>query len=158
MLGATVSYAIAGTFIRRNLHDIGGIELATGQLTAGALILLPIALLTGAPGVPSDDGIAALVAVAVLSTALAWPLYFRVMSHTSPTAASTVTFIVPAFGMVWGALALGEPIGIGLVAGFGLVVVSLVLVLGLPIPSPASLRGRVSAAITRAASARPTPA
>ena len=68
--------------------------------------------------------------------------YFRVLSHTTPMAASSVTFVIPAFGMLWGALALGEPVGIGLVAGFGLVSVSLVLVLGLPLPSVSALRTR----------------
>ncbi len=158
VLGAAVSYAVGGTFIRRSLHGIGGIELATGQLTAGAVILLPIAFLSGPPGTPAGDGIAALVAVALLSTALAWPMYFRVLAHTTPTTASTVTFLVPAFGMVWGALVLGEPIGLGMVAGFALVVVSLVLVLGVPIPPLASVRARAASAIGAARAARPWPA
>jgi drug/metabolite transporter (DMT)-like permease len=57
----------------------------------------------------------------------------RVPAHTTPTAASTVTFIVPAFGTAWGALILGEPIGPELIVGAGMIFVSLVLVLGLPI-------------------------
>jgi drug/metabolite transporter (DMT)-like permease len=158
VLGATLSYAVAGTYIRRSLHDVPGVELATGQLAIGALVLLPVALLSGPPGVPSVDGVAALVAAAVVSTALAWPLYFRVLSHTTPMAASTVTFIVPAFGMLWGALALSEPIGPGLVAGFGLVIVSLFLVLGLPFPSIASTRARLATAFGRGVVATPTPA
>lgn len=134
-LGAPLSYAVAGNFVRRHLGDVGGLEMATGQLATGALVLLPIAALTGPPRVPSIDGVMALGAVAVLSTALAWPLFFRMMSHTTPMAATTVTFIIPAFGMLWGAIVLGEPIGPELLAGFALVAVSLVLVLGLPLPS-----------------------
>lgn len=134
-LGASASYAVAGTYVRRALPDLGGVELATGQLVSGALLLLPFAVATGAPGVPSTGGAAALVAVALISTALAWPVYFRVLSHTTPTAASTVTFIVPGFGITWGALVLGEPIGIGLVGGFALILVSLVLVLRIPVRS-----------------------
>lgn len=130
-LGTALSYAFAGTFVRRRLHDVGGTELATAQLVSGAILLLPIALLSGPPGVPSGAGAASVLAIATLSTALAWPLFFRVLSRTTPTAASTVTFIVPAFGIAWGALALGEPIGPELVLGFGLIMVSLVLVLGL---------------------------
>lgn len=145
-LVAPMSYAVAGNFIRRSLPDVAGIDLAVGQLTFGALALLPVAILTGPPGTPSLDGVLALGAVAVFSTALAWPLYFRVMSHTTPMAASTVTFIVPAFGIAWGALVLGEPVGLDLVAGFGLVIVSLVLVLGLPVPSLAAARARTAQA------------
>jgi drug/metabolite transporter (DMT)-like permease len=44
-----------------------------------------------------------------------------------------VTFVVPAFAIAWGSIVLGEPVGIGLLAGFGLVIVSLVLVLGIRI-------------------------
>jgi drug/metabolite transporter (DMT)-like permease len=134
-LGAAFSYAVAGTFVRRRLPDVGGVELATGQLVSASIVLLPVAILSGAPGTPSPTGLAALVGVALVSTALAWPVFFRVLSHTTPTAASTVTFIVPAFGIVWGALALGEPVGPELVAGAGLILVSLVLVLGLPVGS-----------------------
>ena len=136
VLGAAFSYALAGTFVRSRLSDVSGMELATGQLTMGALVLLPFAVLGGAPGSAGPDGMVALVGVAVLSTALAWPVFFRVLQHTTPTAASTVTFIVPAFGIAWGAIFLAEPVGPNLVAGFGLVLVSLALVLNLPVPTP----------------------
>lgn len=140
-LAAAVSYAFAGTFVRRRLHGVGGLELATGQLTFGALVLLPFAIASGAPGVPSAAGVASLLGVGVVSTALAWPIFFRVLSRTTPTAASTVTFIVPAFAIAWGGLILGEPVGIELIAGFSLILVSLVLVLGLR-PSLPSLAAR----------------
>lgn len=130
-LGAPASYAVAGTYVRARLHGVGGLELATGMVSAGALVALPVALLSGAPGTPSVARAASLIAVGTVSTALAWPVFFRVLSHTTPTAASTVTFIVPAFAILWGALVLAEPVGPELVAGFGLVLVSLVLVLGL---------------------------
>ena len=130
-LGAPASYAVAGTLARKHLAGVGSLELATGMLVAGALVALPVAILTGAPGVPSLDGVAALVAVGTLSTALAWPVFFRVLSHTTPTAASTVTFIVPAFAIAWGAMVLGEAVGPELLVGFSLVLVSLVLVLGI---------------------------
>ena len=107
-LGAALSYAFAGTFVRRRLHGVAGIEIATGQLVSASIILLPFAALSGAPGVPSVGGAASLVGVAVISTALAWPLYFRVLGRTTATAASTVTFIVPAFAILWGAIALGR--------------------------------------------------
>jgi drug/metabolite transporter (DMT)-like permease len=145
-LGATVSYAVAGVWVRRRLPDVRGVDLAVGQLTSGALVLLPFAVLSGPPGPVALDGAVALIGVATVSTALAWPIFFRVAQRTTPTAASTVTFIVPAFGIAWGALFLSEPVGLELVAGFALVVVSLVLVLHLPIPSLARVRGSLAAA------------
>jgi drug/metabolite transporter (DMT)-like permease len=130
-LGAPLSYAIAGNFVRARLSDLDPTELATGMVTAGAVVALPVALLSGPPGAPDVDGLVSLVAVGVLSTALAWPIFFRVLRRTTPTAASTVTFIVPAFALTWGSFFLGEPVGVGLVVGFGLILVSLLLVLGI---------------------------
>ena len=140
-LAAALSYAIAGTLVKRTLPDVAGMELATGQLALGAIVLLPFAIASGGPGMPSLGGAASLLVLGVVSTALAWPVFFRVMSRTTPTVASTVTFIVPAFAILWGGLVLAEPVGPGLVAGFGLVLVSLVLIVGLRLPLPA-LPGR----------------
>jgi drug/metabolite transporter (DMT)-like permease len=130
-LGAPASYAVAGNFVRARLADVEPVELATGMLTGGALVAFPVALLSGVPGTPSLDGAISLVAVGILSTAIAWPIFFRVLRRTTPTAASTVTFIVPAFALTWGSILLAEPVGIGLVVGFALILVSLMLVLGI---------------------------
>jgi drug/metabolite transporter (DMT)-like permease len=112
-------------------------ELATGMLTSGALLALPVALLTGAPHAPAIDGVISLLGVGILSTAIAWPIFFRVLRRTTPTAASTVTFIVPAFALTWGSILYAEPVTAGLLLGFGLILVSLVLVLGIvAVPRP----------------------
>jgi drug/metabolite transporter (DMT)-like permease len=92
------------------------------------------------------DGVISLIGVGVLSTALAWPIFFRVLRRTTPTAASTVTFIVPAFALVWGSIVLAEPVGVGLLVGFGLILVSLMLVLGiLPQVRPLSVARQAAA-------------
>jgi drug/metabolite transporter (DMT)-like permease len=130
-LGAPLSYAVAGNLVRARMADVPPTELATGMLTVGAAVALPVAILSGAPGVPQIDGIVSLVGVGVLSTALAWPVFFRVLRRTTPTAASTVTFIVPAFALTWSAILLAEPVGVSLLIGFGMILVSLVLVLGI---------------------------
>ena len=130
-LGAPLSYAVAGNFVRARLADMPPRELATGMVTAGALVALPFAVLSGPPGAVGLDGAISLLAVGTLSTAIAWPIFFGVLRRTSPTAASTVTFIVPAFAIAWGSLVLAEPVGVGLVVGFGLILVSLMLVLGI---------------------------
>ncbi|MFL5642482.1 MAG: EamA family transporter, partial [Chloroflexota bacterium] len=77
-----------------------------------------------------------------LSTAVAWPIFFRVLRRTTPTAASTATFIVPAFALMWGSLVLAEPIGAGLLLGFALILASLMLVLGIlpPLRLPWTIR------------------
>ena len=130
---AALSYAIAGTYVRRSTQGIPPVDLAAGQLLAGATVLLPVALLTGAPRMPALDGAVSLVLIAIVSTAIAWPVFFRVSERTNATTASTATFIVPMFGLLWGGLLLGESIGPELLGGFALTIVSLVLVLPVPV-------------------------
>jgi drug/metabolite transporter (DMT)-like permease len=152
-LGAAFSYAVAGTYVRRRLGDVAPLDLATGQLVAAAVILLPLALATGVPAAPSPAAISSIVAMGIVSTAIAWPVYFRIAARTSATAASSSTFVVPMFGIFWGGLVLGEPIGIELLAGFGLVIASLVLVLRLPVPRPMGVLPRLGGLASRSAAA-----
>jgi drug/metabolite transporter (DMT)-like permease len=133
-LAASFSYAIAGTFVRRRLGEVPPLDLATGQLLAAAGLLLPVAAVSGPLVMPSPAAIGSLVTMAIISTAIAWPAFFRISRRSGATAASSATFIVPLFGMLWGGLVLGESIGPELVGGFALVAVSLVLVIQLPIP------------------------
>jgi drug/metabolite transporter (DMT)-like permease len=130
-LGAPASYAIAGNYVRARMHDVEPLDLATGMVVAGALVALPVAIVSGPPRLPDLEGAVSLLAVGTLSTAFAWPVFFRVLRHTTPTAASTVTFIVPAFALSWASIVLAEPVGLNLVLGFALIMVSLVLVLGI---------------------------
>jgi drug/metabolite transporter (DMT)-like permease len=149
-LGAPASYAIAGHYVRARMSSVPPLELATGTVVAGTIVALPLALLSGAPRMPGLDGAISLLAVGILSTALAWPVFFRVLRRTTPIAASTATFIVPAFALAWGSILLAEPVGAGLIAGFALILVSLTLVLGIV---PASLPPVLARHATRAASA-----
>ena len=151
-LGAPASYAIAGNYVRARMQGIEPLELATGVLAAGTVLALPVALLTGVPGTPSLDGVASLLAVGTVSTALAWPIFFRVLGRTTPTAASTVTFIVPAFALTWGSIVLAEPVGFSLLVGFGLILVSLALVLGIVPAGRPPIRRRAVAAVRGTAS------
>jgi drug/metabolite transporter (DMT)-like permease len=149
-LGAPASYALAGNYVRTRMRGIEPLELATGVVASGALLALPVAIVTGPPGAPGIDAIVSLIAVGTLSTAFAWPVFFRVLRRTTATAASTVTFIVPAFALAWGSIALAEPVGPELVIGFGLIFVSLCLVLGItPALGRPSAR-RLTEALSRA--------
>jgi drug/metabolite transporter (DMT)-like permease len=148
-LGAALSYAVAGTFVRRRMGDVAPLDLATGQLVAAALILLPFSIATGIPAVPSPAAAGSIVLMAIVSTAIAWPVFFRISRRTSATAASSSTFVVPMFGILWGGLVLGEPVGPELLVGFGLVLISLVLVLRLPVPRPAAMRLGVGRVVAR---------
>jgi drug/metabolite transporter (DMT)-like permease len=138
---AVTGYALGFTYARRRLPHLDPLTISLGQLLGAAIILAPGAVLTRPSMSPSLDAMAAMVALAVFSTALAWPLLFRLVAAIGPTASSTVTFLAPAFGIGWGAIVLGEPLGLSLLFGAGLILGSVALVVGL---RPSS---RVAAAV-----------
>lgn len=111
-LAAALSYAFAGVFGRR-FRRMGVPPLATaaGQVTASTLMLLPLALLVDRPWtlpVPGWEGWGALVGIGLLSTALAYVLYFRILAAAGATNLLLVTFLIPVSAILLGALVLGE--------------------------------------------------
>ena len=96
---------------------------------------MPLGTLDRSPPPFFRQGPSALTKLA-LCTALAYILYFRLMSRVGPTNAVSVTFLIPLFAMLWGALFLGESITAQMVLGGGIVLVGIALALGLVGPKP----------------------
>ncbi|WP_117192482.1 DMT family transporter [Rhizobium terrae] len=125
---AAVSYGIASIFGKR-FRDLAAPVSATGQLTASTLMMLPVSLMADQPWmlpVPSTNAVLAILALALLSTAFAYLLYFRILAVAGATNASLVTLVVPPSAILLGAVFLGERLEatdmIGmLLIGFGLV-------------------------------------
>ncbi|MBB4291337.1 drug/metabolite transporter (DMT)-like permease [Rhizobium leguminosarum] len=126
---AAISYGFAATYGKR-FRNVPAPVTAAGQLTASSLIALPLSLLSDRPwklAAPSLDVLLAILALALLSTAFGYILYFRIMAAAGATNASLVTLLVPPSAILLGALflgerlALGEFIGMALI-GFGLVI------------------------------------
>src|SRR5690606_10391496 len=127
---ASFSYAGSGVYVRRSLAGIPAGTLALGQ-QLGAAAWLAIPALLFLPEVrPSSAALVAMAALAALSTALAFVLFFRMIERVGPTQTQSVTYITPAFGMLWGSLFLDEPITRGMLGGFGLVLIGMLLVNG----------------------------
>ena len=143
---ATIGYALGFTYARRRLPGVNPLTISLGQLLGASVVLAPGALLTMPTSAPGMDVLAAIVALATFSTALAWPLLFRLMAAIGTTASSTVTFLAPAFGIAWGALILSEPVGLSLGVGAALILASVALVVGFKLPI--RLRGFVDAVWT----------
>ncbi len=136
-VGATFGYAIGLTYSRRRFAGQPPLIVAFGQLVGATAILAPGALLTLPSSDPSADALGAVLALGLVCTAIAWPILFRLVATIGPTASSTVTFIVPFFGVAWGALFLAEPVAPGTLVGAALVLVSIALVLDLRLPGRA---------------------
>lgn len=111
-LGATLSYALAGVYGRRfKRMGIPPAAVSTGQLTAAALVMLPLVLLFEEPSrafAAPAEAWAALVALALFCTSFAYILYFRLIASAGATNALLVTFLIPATAILLGSLFLGE--------------------------------------------------
>jgi len=126
-LGATACYAFAGVLGRR-LQAMPPVPLAAGQLTATSLLSLPAALLIEKPwtlALPGWPTLGAVLALALLSTALGYVLFFRLLSSAGAVNASLVSFLVPVTALLMAGTVLGEPLGWGAFAGLGLIFVGL---------------------------------
>jgi drug/metabolite transporter (DMT)-like permease len=128
---AALCYALGGVYAKRTFPGVPPLAMGIGQQAAAAVILLPIAAasLPGEP--PSLAVVLSVLGLALLSTAVAYLLYFRLMASVGPTKTLTVTFLVPVFGVLFGVLLLGDPVGIGTLAGMGIILSSVALVTGI---------------------------
>ena len=121
-LAATFCYASGGVWLKRCGGGLSPYAVAAwSQLLAG-LMLLPLAATLPLPGPIDAAVIANLLALALVCSAVAYLLYYRLIRDVGPTRAMTVTLLMPAFGMAWGALFLGEAITGPMLAGAALIV------------------------------------
>lgn len=127
-LVATASYAMAGVWTKKRLAGVPTTTLALGQQVGAAAWLLIPALVQGRTAQPTGAAVSAVVTLALLCTALAYPLYFHLVKSVGPTKTTTVTYLIPLFGTTWGALFLHEPVTRGMLAGLTLILGSVLLV------------------------------
>jgi drug/metabolite transporter (DMT)-like permease len=114
---ATTCYGFAGFLAHRWLDEQGGLDprLATlGSMLGATLLLLPLFGYSAISHPPASWGGASvwlsLLGLGLGCTAFAYILYFRLLSDIGPLKSMTVTFMIPPFGVLWGALFLGEPL------------------------------------------------
>ena len=132
VIGAGISYAFASIYSKR-FKGVPPAVTATGQLTAAALIMLPVAFLahgTFDPASISAQVWAVILALALASTALAYILFFRIIAAAGATIVSLVTLLVPISAVLLGALLLGERLSWNEFAGMALIALGLVTIDG----------------------------
>ncbi|MCK5275131.1 MAG: DMT family transporter [Alphaproteobacteria bacterium] len=135
-LGATLSYAFAGVFGRRFARmGVSPVQTAAGQVTASALILLPLSMMVDRPwtlAMPGMEAMASVVALALLSTAVAYILFFRLLASAGATNIMLVTFLVPVSAILLGVTILGERLEPEHFAGMALIGLGLAAIDGRP--------------------------
>ena len=134
VLLAALSYAVTAVFARRvGALGLKPLDVTTGQATAGAIYLVPIALFFDRPWslpVPSAPVIASVFAIAALCTALAYVIYFRILSGAGATNVLLVTLVAPAISVILGALILHERLLGRQFIGFAIIALGLAFIDG----------------------------
>ena len=123
VLGTATCYAVSVLYAGRAVRSFPPLEVAIGQLGVGMLLALPFGLAQLPSEAPPAKAVAAIVALGALSTGVAYLLYFTLIARVGASRAILVTYLVPAFALVYGTVILDEPVTVSALAG-------LVLILG----------------------------
>jgi drug/metabolite transporter (DMT)-like permease len=124
---ASLSYAGGGVYGQKRVRSVSGPVLATGSMLVGGLILLPLALVQLPDRMPSVEAWASIAALTVLGTALAQLILYRTLRLHGSAKVSLVTYLMPGFAIVYGALLLDEPITAAMLGGLVLILAGVAL-------------------------------
>jgi drug/metabolite transporter (DMT)-like permease len=127
---SSLSYASGGVYGQLQVHDIAGPVLAAGNMLAAAVVLLPLAIAdppTQAPGAAAVAGLTGLILIPTFAGQL---LLFRILRLHGSRKLSIVTYLMPIFAVVYGAVLLDEAVTGAMMVGFALIVVGAALASG----------------------------
>ena len=121
-LGAALLYAASSVYMKKYAAGAKPMAIAGWSQVAAGIVLLPLVPFAPVRGEITPVVVANVLGLALLCSAVAYLLYYRLIADIGPTRALTVAFLMPVFGMTWGALLLGETITWPMIAGCALIV------------------------------------
>lgn len=119
---AGLGYAVGGFIFKARFSDVAPIGVVAGVMTASALLLLPAALATLPADAPALGPVAAISALGVVGTGIAFVIFYDLIATVGPARAMLVSYIAPGFALIYGAIFLSEGITLGKVIGLTLIV------------------------------------
>ncbi|WP_197053871.1 DMT family transporter [Chitinibacter sp. ZOR0017] len=129
-LGATLCYGLASSYAKLKASHLAPFKSAHGSMWGATLLVLPLLTVSSPAASPTPLVWGAVLALAILCTGVAYLLYFRLVRDIGAASTLTVTFLIPIFGVLWGALLLGEHIGSNTLAGGLIILLGTALVTG----------------------------
>ncbi len=127
-LVAAFCYGLAGAYMKRWASGVPSRGMAVGTQLAAGVLLIPFIALWPPAAAPTPLVAASMLALGLVCGAVAYLLYFRLIADIGATGALTVTYLIPVFGVLWGALFLGEALSAPVLAGAVLVILGTVTV------------------------------
>jgi drug/metabolite transporter (DMT)-like permease len=115
--GAALLYGISANLVKRHFAGLPPAAVAAATLAWGAVLLSPFAVWQWPSAHVSTEAWLSLIALGVVCTGIAYAFYYRLIQRVGAPRATTVTYLVPIFGVVWAWLALGEPLTISMLLG-----------------------------------------
>jgi len=129
-LVAALCYGVAASYTKKYVKGLSPVVIATGSQFTAFLWLLPLAVVRWPATLPGPGAWLAVALLAVLCTAVAYLIYFRLMLRVGPTNAIAVTFLNPVFALLWGFIFLHEEITLRMLLGCVIVLAGTALGLG----------------------------
>ena len=128
-IAATCSYGFIIVYTKKYTQGAPNMGIAVGTLLLPAIVVTPLGVASVPAAWPTAIVLFSLLGLAIFCSAIAYLFYFRLIRDVGPTKAITVTFLVPVFGVIWGALFFGESLNGGALLGGVLVLLGVALVL-----------------------------
>lgn len=130
-LAACFCYGIAAHFARRHLAGVPAPVVTMGSMAGAAISLVPFAWWQWPVVSPSPVAWECALALGIACTAFAYFIYYSILAHAGPTTATAVTFVVPAFAVLWGTLFLHESLTWRMLTGMGVTLLGTAFTTGL---------------------------
>jgi drug/metabolite transporter (DMT)-like permease len=127
---ATLFYGFSVNYSKRHLAGVKPFVVAFGSQVSASIVLVPLALFFWPKHSVAPSTWACVAALGVVCTGFAYVLFFRLVERVGAAYAASVTFLIPIFGMIWGAAFLGEPITSVMIAGCAIVLFGTALASG----------------------------
>ena len=121
VVGAGLGYSIGGFLVKHRLEGVPPIGMSAAVMAASTLLLIPVALADAPSEAPGLGPVAALAALGVLGTGIAFVIFYGLISSVGPARAFLVTYIAPGFAIAYGATLLDETITVATIAGLALI-------------------------------------
>ncbi len=128
---AALCYAVSVLYAGRTVRRLPPLQVSIGQLASAAVLIAPVALVQLPEETPSAEPLLAVAALGALGSGVAYLLYFALIASAGASRAILVTYLVPAFALVYGAVLLDEAVTGVALAGLAFVLAGTALATGL---------------------------
>ena len=128
---AALCYGISANYTKKYLSAIKPLALASGSQISATIMLVPLSLFFLPETIPSSNAIGSALLIGIICTGFAYILFFRLIAQLGPAKAISVTYLIPAFGILWGALFLAETISLMMLIGGSVTLLGVALTTGI---------------------------